>query len=228
MSKIIKKISLNLLLMLLIIVLFACGDSSKPKANVKFYCNNELLYETEANVGENVQFIGEIPIKDSVEEGIYLVNYIFDGWDKDLFISEEKDYEFNAKFYSEKIYNPKYENISNREGLINYIINNKTEYYNGEYRCIISGSYYIAYLPESDSFKLVYGGSYVISISFDYQIMQNASGFASINGYESFNFSVRNHEVSSCSVSSLKNNLSILIKIGNEFSILKGFGFLSD
>ena len=224
-----KKIKGIICFLLCFSTFFLCScQTSKPIANVKFYNENKLLYETKVNVGEKAQYVGENPTKESVEDGIYVINYIFDGWDKDLLICEEKDYEFNAEFHSEKIYNPKYENISNREGLKNYIINHSDEYYNGEYRCIISGYNYIAYLPSSDSFKLVYGGNYVISISFDYQKMSNASGFASINGYQSFSFSVSNHEVSRCSVSSLKDSLSSLIKLGNEFSIKKGFGFISD
>lgn len=199
-----------------------------PQVNVKFYNDGELLYSTKVNVGEYANYVGEVPTKESIEDGIYVVDYIFDGWDYDLLISEEKDYEFNAKFTSERKYNPKYENISDREGIKEYIINNCSEYYNGEYRYIIRGSYYVAYVPSSDSFKLVYGGGYVISITFDYQKMSYASGFASINGYQNFTFSVNNHKVSSCSVSSLTTALTLLIEVGNEFSIKNGFGFISD
>ena len=202
--------------------------TASPQANVKFYNDGELLYSTKVNIGEYANYAGQEPCKESVEDGIYIVNYIFDGWDYDLLISEEKDYEFNARFIAEREYNPKYENISNREGLKNYIINNCSEYYNGEYRYIIKGSYYVAYIPSSDSFKLVYGGGYVMSITFEYQNMSYGSGFASINGYQNFTFSVNDHKVSSCSVSSLTTALTLLIEVGNEFSIKNGFGFISD
>lgn len=233
----------KVLIPLIILPLVSCGPKYEIQ-NVIYVSGDQTLYSTERHIYEDGHieygdYVGNTPVKESVEDGIYLITYTFSGW-------SSKEYEdkvvYTAEFESEKGYNPKYEDVSNKSGLVEFMksqrksevylnINGSYDYYD-QYRYTLEGSYYLGYVPSIDLFSITFGGTAVVSVSFKYQRFNSTltSCMASVGyGYEEISASVSNHELSSFSGSNpAKTYLKRGITLANEFGIKNGFGFITD
>lgn len=184
--------------------------------------------------------IGVTPTMESYEDGMYIVDYEFLYWELS---DEDSTYGQRLVYYpvfeENKHANPAYEDVYEKQKLINFIMYNGTAYsmtYNSsdvyQYRYTLFSSYYIGYISEYDMFSLAYGGQDVVAIYFRYQLFNETrnNGIASVgNGFEYIDATVSAHELSYFSGSyKAEQYLKDLVVYANEFCIKRGYGYLTD